>query len=299
MYELVMQEVVEPRVVGSWNLLPSIFNRAEIEAESFAKNPEAELQWYSWINWDFLTSTQSSVPEYAGIRTALLGTLWVMVIVILFAVPVGIGAAIYLEEYATHGRINRILQTNIDNLAGVPSIIYGILGLAIFVRTLEVITSGKMFGVADPTTANGRTILSAGLTLSLLVLPIIIINSQEAIRAVPQAFREAATAWAARVAGGVEPRAAQCVAGHPHRHDSGHFPGHRRNGAAGRDRRFDLYHGRSRRTIFQVHRAAHADLPVDNTAPAGIQAHCGGGQHRLVDSDVYAQRHCDLPAQPL
>ncbi len=191
MYELVMQEVVEPRVVGSWNLLPSIFNRDEIEAESFAKNPEAELQWYSWINWDFLTSTQSSVPEYAGIRTAILGTLWVMVIVILFAVPVGIGAAIYLEEYATHGRINRILQTNIDNLAGVPSIIYGILGLAIFVRMLEVITSGKMFGVADPTTANGRTILSAGLTLSLLVLPIIIINSQEAIRAVPQAFREA------------------------------------------------------------------------------------------------------------
>jgi phosphate transport system permease protein len=191
MVELVMQEVVEPRVVGSWNLLPSLFNRAEVEAEVFGDNPDAELEWYSWINWDFLTSTQSSVPEYAGIRTAFLGTLWVMLIVILFAVPVGIGAAIYLEEYATHGRINRILQTNIDNLAGVPSIIYGILGLAIFVRALEAITSGTVFGIADPTTANGRTILSAGLTLGLLVLPIIIINAQEAIRAVPQSFREA------------------------------------------------------------------------------------------------------------
>jgi phosphate transport system permease protein len=191
MYEVVMAEVVQPRVVESWNLLPSLLNRPEIEAEILESNPEAELEWYSWLNWNFLTSTQSSVPEYAGIRTAFLGTIWVMLIVILFAVPVGIGAAIYLEEYAEHGRINRLLQTNIDNLAGVPSIIYGILGLAIFVRFLEMITSGKAFGVADPTTANGRTILSAGLTLGLLVLPIIIINAQEAIRAVPQSFREA------------------------------------------------------------------------------------------------------------
>ena len=191
MYDLVVERIVAPRVVASWNLLPSILNRAEIEAETFEKYPDAEVQWYAWLNWHFLTGSQSSVPEYAGIRTAILGTLWVIVIVTLFAVPVGVGAAIYLEEYATHGRISRILQTNIDNLAGVPSIIYGILGLAIFVRAMEVITSGTAFGVGDPTTANGRTILSAGLTLGLLVLPIIIINSQEAIRAVPRAHREA------------------------------------------------------------------------------------------------------------
>ncbi|MCB0044255.1 MAG: phosphate ABC transporter permease PstA [Caldilineaceae bacterium] len=191
MLELVRTEVVQPRVVASWNALPSLFNRSEIEARTLDDNPEAELHWKSWLSWEFLTSTQSSVPEYAGIRTAFLGTLWVMAIVILFSVPVGVGAAIYLEEYSKHGRINDILQTNIDNLAGVPSIIYGILGLTIFVRVLEPITSGKAFGLADPTTANGRTILAAGLTLGLLVLPIIIINAQEAIRAVPQAYREA------------------------------------------------------------------------------------------------------------
>ena len=86
----------------------------------------------------------------------------------LFSFPVGVGAAIYLEEYASDTALNRLIQTNINNLAGVPSIIYGILGLAIFVRVLEPLTSGALFGtVADPTTANGRTILSAGLTLGL------------------------------------------------------------------------------------------------------------------------------------
>jgi phosphate transport system permease protein len=110
-------------------------------------------------------------------------------------------AAIYLEEYATADNwLNRLIQTNINNLAGVPSIIYGILGLAIFVRALEPVTSGSIFGAVDPTTANGRTILSAGLTLGLLVLPLIIINSQEAIRAVPGSLRNAsygigATKW--------------------------------------------------------------------------------------------------------
>lgn len=190
-YELVVERVVEPNVIASWNLLPSLFNRAQIEADLLESAPAARLEFYSWINPSFLTSTQASVPEQAGVRTAILGSLWVILITFVFAVPVGVGAAVYLEEYASHGRINRILQTNIDNLAGVPSIIYGILGLAIFVRFLEQFTSGKMFGVADPTTANGRTIVSAGLTLGLLVLPIIIINAQEAIRAVPMALREA------------------------------------------------------------------------------------------------------------
>jgi phosphate transport system permease protein len=97
-------------------------------------------------------------------------------------------------------RINRLIQTNINNLAGVPSIIYGMLGLAVFVRMLEALTSGKMFGLVDPTTANGRTILSAGLTLGLLILPLIIINAQEAIKSVPNSLRQAgqglgATKW--------------------------------------------------------------------------------------------------------
>jgi phosphate transport system permease protein len=130
-----------------------------------------------------------------------LGSLWTIFITILFAFPIGVMAAIYLEEYATTDNwLNRLIQTNINNLAGVPSIIYGILGLAIFVRALEPVTSGSIFGVVDPTTASGRTILSAGLTLGLLVLPLIIINSQEAIRAVPGSLRNAsygvgATKW--------------------------------------------------------------------------------------------------------
>jgi len=105
----------------------------------------------------------------------------------------GIGAAIYLEEYAKgkESLINRIIQVNINNLAGVPSIIYGILGLAVFVRALEPLTSGSMFGAIDPTTANGRTIFAAGLTMALLILPVIIINAQEAIKAVPNSLREA------------------------------------------------------------------------------------------------------------
>ena len=118
----------------------------------------------------------------------------------MLAFPLGLGAAIYLEEYATDNWLNRLIRTNINNLAGVPSIVYGILGLAIFVRTLEPLTSGQIFGLVDPSTANGRTVLAAGLTLGLLVLPIIIINAQEAIRAVPQSLRNAsyglgATKW--------------------------------------------------------------------------------------------------------
>ncbi len=112
----------------------------------------------------------------------------------------GVGAAIYLEEYADDNRINRIIQTNINNLAGVPSIIYGMLGLAIFVRAMEPITSGALLGFSDPQSANGRTILSAGLTLAVLVLPLIIINAQEAIRSVSDSIRQAsygvgATKW--------------------------------------------------------------------------------------------------------
>jgi phosphate transport system permease protein len=149
---------------------------------------------------DLLRRPQSSDPVIAGVRTALLGSLWTIFITILFAFPIGVGAAIYLEEYASDTWLNRVIQTNITNLAGVPSIIYGILGLAIFVRMLEPLSSGAIFGQVDPTTANGRTILSAGLTLGLLVLPILIINAQEAIRAVPVSLRRAsygigATKW--------------------------------------------------------------------------------------------------------
>ncbi len=198
-YDLVVERVIEPTVVDTWSLSDSIFNRDEILA-TVATIPEGELVFRSWLNMNFITSAQASVPEDAGVRTAILGSLWVILIVILIAMPLGVGAAVYLEEYAGDNQLNRLIETNINNLAGVPSIIYGMLGLAIFVRIMEPITSGAFLGGVDPTTANGRTVLSAGLTLALLILPLIIINSREAVRAVPSSLRQAsyglgATKW--------------------------------------------------------------------------------------------------------
>ncbi len=198
-YELVLERVVNQEVVRSWKLVDSLTSRSEIEA-IVAATPNAELLFRSWINMDFVISAQSPRPEFAGVRTAILGSLWVILITILFSLPIGVGASVYLEEYAEDSRFNRLVETNINNLAGVPSIIYGMLGLAIFVRSMEAITSGSLFGVGDPSTANGRTIVAAGLTLGLLILPLIIINAREAIRAVPRSLRQAsyglgATKW--------------------------------------------------------------------------------------------------------
>lgn len=198
-YTLVRERVVEPKIVQAWPLRDSLLHRSEIEA-TVAEIPNGELLFRNWLTPSFLTSPQSSDPMLAGVRTAALGSLWVILITILFALPVGVGASVYLEEYAENNWFNRLIETNINNLAGVPSIIYGMLGLAVFVRILEPLTSGELWGVADPTTANGRTVLSAGLTLGLLILPVIIINAREAIRAVPNSLRQAsyglgATQW--------------------------------------------------------------------------------------------------------
>lgn len=198
---LVVEQVVKPQIVESFSLYDSIFRRAaveeEIQAVTAEKYANARTEFRIWLNPRFLTASMSSTPELAGVRTALFGSVWIIVITIGIAFPLGVGAAIYLEEYANRSMINRIIQTNIDNLAGVPSIVYGILGLAIFVRTIGVLTSGAAVGMDA---GNGRTILSAGLTMALLILPILIINAQEAIRAVPDSLRQAsyglgATKW--------------------------------------------------------------------------------------------------------
>ena len=197
---LVNERVVQPKIVKTWGLFESLLNRDAIEAQT-AAIPNATLEFRSWVSADFLANPQSPDPETAGARTAILGSLLTIFITILVSFPIGVGAAIYLEEYAADNRLNRLIQANVNNLAGVPSIIYGMLGLAIFVRLLEPVTSGAAFGVAGgETSQNGRTILSAALTLSLLVLPLIIINAQEAIRAVPRSLRQAsfglgATRW--------------------------------------------------------------------------------------------------------
>jgi len=133
------------------------------------------------LSWSFFTSYPSRFPEQAGIRSALLGTLWVMALTALFSVPLGVAAAIYLEEYAPRNRVTRLIELNINNLAGVPSIIYGLLGLELFVRGMRL----------------ERSILAGALTLSLLILPILITASREALRAVPMGLREAAFALGA------------------------------------------------------------------------------------------------------
>jgi phosphate transport system permease protein len=139
------------------------------------------LRALPWLDVDFLTGVPSSRPARAGVLPALVGTFEIGIIVALVTFPIGVAAAIYLVEYASDSRLNRLLQTNIGNLAGVPSIIYGILGLALFVRAL----------------AFGPTIVSAALTLSLLILPVVIIASVEALKAVPAAQREGAYALGA------------------------------------------------------------------------------------------------------
>ncbi len=189
LYTLFLERLIQLDTKANWSMTESILKGGEIRAEVAEKYPDAKLEFRSWLTPQFLVTPMSSKAEFAGVRTAVLGSLWLVGVALLFALPIGTGAAIYLQEYAPKNRVTRIIQTNINNLAGVPSIVYGMLGLAIFVRALEPLTNGSLFGITD---TNGRTVLSAGLTMGVLVLPLIIINAQEAIKAVPDSLRHAA-----------------------------------------------------------------------------------------------------------
>lgn len=141
-------------------------------------------QGLGYLNLDFLTNFASRIPEKAGIKAALVGSLWLMAIVAPVSIILGVSTAIYLEEYAKKNKLNDFIRMNISNLAGVPSIVFGLLGLTVFVRLMDL----------------GKSILAAGFTMSLLILPVIIVAAQEAIRAVPNEQREAsygmgATKW--------------------------------------------------------------------------------------------------------
>ncbi len=133
------------------------------------------------LSWDFLTGLPSRRAENAGIFPALAGTVWVIAVTTVLAVPIGIGAAVYLEEYGDRGWWARLIEINIANLAGVPSVIYGLLALGLFVRTLGF----------------GRSVLAGAATLALLVLPVVILASREALRAVPPSLREGSYALGA------------------------------------------------------------------------------------------------------
>ena len=133
------------------------------------------------IDWDFITNFPSRNPEKAGIVPALVGTLWIMGLTAIIAIPLGVSAGVYLEEYGKKSRLANILEINISNLAGVPSIIYGLLGLEIF---------GRILGM-------GGSLLAGASTLSLLILPIIIVSTREALKAVPKSIKEASFAMGA------------------------------------------------------------------------------------------------------
>jgi len=136
------------------------------------------------LGWQFLSSFPSRRPEEAGILSALVGSIWLLALTALLAFPIGVGAAIYLEEYGRRSRLERLIEVNIANLAGVPSIIYGLLGLELFVRLLKPVTGG-------------RSLLAGAMTMALLVMPIVIIAAREALRAVPDSFRQGAYALGA------------------------------------------------------------------------------------------------------
>jgi phosphate transport system permease protein len=178
-------EIQKILVVRQW--MERIFKAAAVATLIIALGTLAALLIDAFVDgagrlsWQFLTSYPSRKPEQAGILSALVGTVYLMILTVLFAFPVGVGAAIYLEEYVRHHWVSRIIEVNIANLAGVPSIIYGLLGLELFVRTLGF----------------DRSLLAGSLTMALLVLPIIIIAGRESLRAVPPSIREASYALGA------------------------------------------------------------------------------------------------------
>ena len=136
---------------------------------------------YNWLSMEFLANNPSSRPSASGIKSALVGSVYLILLTALISVPIGVASAVYLEEYASEGWFRRLIQVNIANLAGVPSVVYGILGLSLFVRFAAL----------------GRSLLAGALTMGLLILPVIIVAAQEALRAVPRGVRESAYALGA------------------------------------------------------------------------------------------------------
>lgn len=174
----------QPHVVKTWQLWEGLFNRADLERQAREEYPDGEFGFFSWVNWNFLTNFPSRFPELNGFRSPLIGSLMVIGITAVLAFPIGAASAVYLEEYGAKGWLGKVIETNIANLAGVPSIIYGLLALTIIVRGMGGITGG-------------RTVLAGAFTLTLLSLPVIIVAAREAIRAVPSSQREAALALGA------------------------------------------------------------------------------------------------------
>lgn len=170
-----------PGVAGR-KLAAAIFSYCLLFAICLAVGALAALLWtiisrgHGYLSWHLITNPASRKPAQAGLNSALFGTLWVISLTAIIAFPIGVAAAVYLEEYAEKSKLTKILQINIANLSGVPSVVYGLLGLGVFVEFAGL----------------GRVVLAGALTMAMLSLPVIIISSQEALRAVPWSLREAA-----------------------------------------------------------------------------------------------------------
>ena len=231
-------------------------------------------------------------PTTAGVGQAIVGSLTLLVVVVILAFPIGIAAAIYLEEYASDTRFNRFIDVNIRNLAGVPSIVYGLLGLVIFVQVLAPLTGGK-------------TAMAGGLTLAVLVLPIVIITSMEALRAVPDSIREAgfgvgATRWEV-IRSHVLPAAAPGILD---RHRPFDLPRDRRDGPTPRRRRNHGSPGdRGKRFLRIVPRGVYGStrrgFQMDQPSERRLPCIDGGGNHGVAPDDADGQCDRDRPAQPL
>ncbi len=177
MSALALRRHVGDRLLGLFGLLAMLLGLVALGALLY----DVGRDGLGRLSWEFITSYPSRRAEQAGILPALVGSVYVIGLTTLIAVPLGVGAAIHLEEYGVRGRFSRIIEINISNLAGVPSIIYGLLGLGLFVRVLGM----------------GRSVLAGSFTLALLVLPVIIISTREALRAVPKSLREGSYALGA------------------------------------------------------------------------------------------------------
>ena len=233
------------------------------------------------LSSQLLTGLPSTVPDEAGARPAILATLYLGALVLLFSVPIGVLTAIYLEEYANRERWwNRAIEVNIQNLAAVPAIVYGILGLAFIVRGIGV----------------GRVVLAGGLILTLVVLPTVVVASREAIRAVPDSIRQGAFALGAtkwqvvwrQVLAGVDPR-------HRDRIDPRAFARGRRDGAADHGRR-DHLRRLQPDAARAVHRAAGADLQLDEAAGRRLPDARRGRRDRPPRHRAQHERGRDRPS---
>ena len=230
---------------------------------------------WSWLDWNFITSYPSRHPEQAGIRSAMMGTIWAIGLTALFTVPIGVGAAIYLEEYAPRNWLTGLIEINISNLAGVPSIVYGLLGWALFVQLMSL----------------GRVVLAGAMTLSLLVLPIVILASREAIRAVPNEYRLGGVRSGRGPVAGYQGNGSSLGhPGHSHRDYSRPLQGYRRGRPGNRNQRASLPDLRAFVAARSIHGDAHSDIQLDFPPAGGFPESRGGGNHNAADYPAFHER---------